>query len=229
LELLPGLLVLEKPEFFLQHEVLAAADFQELTARAGTPEQGPLADAMAKFAEIRRVAQGKAAAPFVAHPATRQRLGEILQLCPDHLSARMLLLQGSGSRPDKFPAPILAREIRRAIKPMAWATTTGLWEVSADKLEATHATCRAELDALASKVDRPDRTLHDEALEIVNSLRTMARKLRSPGGDPSGSWDRDRVIGPLQRETASGYGTLMEKLDQISGEDEYQPQKPGGN
>lgn len=224
-DLLPGLLVLEKPEYFLNHEVLVAGTLGELLERAGTPTEGPLAEALAKFAEIRTVSQGKPTAQFVAHPSTRQRLTEVLQLHPDHMSARMLLLQGSGNRPAKFPTAILAREIRNAVKPMAWVQSTTVSQLDANKLDATHASCRAVLDALATKVDLRDRPLQDQALEAVNGLRTVAREVRRAGSvDTGNGWDpRDQLVGPGLRKMSAQYRALMEKLDELTGEDEYHP------
>ena len=222
LDLLTGLLVLEKPEFFLQHEVFAAANFPQLVEQATPPEQGPLAEAIDKFAEIRRVGEGKPVGQFLAHPATRQRLSEILQLYPDHLSARMLLLQGSGRRPVKFSTANLAREIRRALKPMVWIPTADARGILAAKVESAHTDCRRNLDHLASCVDLQDRQLHEQALALANNLRTMARTIHHSGPPTStySQWGpRDKDVAPQIRQIANEHRAYMKRLDDLSADD----------
>jgi hypothetical protein len=227
-DMLGGLLVLEKPEFFVKHEVLTAANFKELVERAGTPESGSLADALEKFAEIRRVGEGKPVGQFVAHPSTRQRLAEVVQLCPDHSSARMLLLQGGGNRPRCFSKDQLAREIRRSVQPMAWFRETNGHNLDMQALVRTHEACRKELDPLASKVDIQDRPLYEEAIEVVNYLRTLRPLLRRvEETEYKYRWDAmQKLVVPQATTMRTAYGHLMEQLDELTGEDEYQPGTP---
>jgi len=229
LDLVTGLLVLEKPQFFLRHEVFMAANFTELVEQATPPADGPLAEAIAKFAEIRSRSEGKQVGQFVANPFTRQRLGEITQLCPNHLSARLLFLQASGKRPVHFSTPNLAREIRRCLTPLAWIASADHHTILAPKVETTHAECRKELDAVAYHTDFNDRSLHEQALALVNSLRTMARIIHHAGGPTTTYvWGaRDTAVAPQIRQFHTEYTNLFKRLDELSTDNDVpQPQPP---
>jgi hypothetical protein len=116
----------------------------------------------------------------VAHPATQQRLKELTDAFPKHASARMLALQGSGNRARFLPRPILAREIRSALEPLAVVTkvTVSYGEKGEEfGLEKAHDTSRTALDALSSYIDIRDRDLHKVAMEATDSLRTLSRTL----------------------------------------------------
>jgi hypothetical protein len=187
-EFLPALLTMDDAAFFMKREVLLASTVDELCDLAAAVQEGPAGDAMKRFSEIRKVGEGKALGTFVSHPATQQRLKEITDVFPKHMSARMLALQGSGNRARFLPRPVLAREIRTALEPTAVLAT--LQANSSDSkvdhgLEKAHESSRAVLDTLAASgyVDIRDRDLLKSAMEVTDTLRSLARLLSKEEDD----------------------------------------------
>jgi hypothetical protein len=174
-DFLTALVVLDDAAFFMKHEVLLAGSVDELCdLAAGTPD-AEVADGLTRFAEIRKVGEGKALGSFVAHPATQQRLRELTGVMPEHASARMLALQGSGSRPRFLQRKVLAQEIRTALEPAGILTTTPPQQLRSGALETAHESSRAGLDTLTGYIDIRDRDLHKAAVGVADSLRTLSR------------------------------------------------------
>lgn len=174
---LPSLLLLDGPAFFMENEVLLAGTVDELCALASGKPDPALAESLAAFAEIRKAGQGKAIGPFLAHPATQARLNKLASAMPGHASARMLALQGSGSRPRFLPRPVLAREIRSALQPIGYLREETGDELSATRLDDIHSGCREQIDGLFGFVEIRDRDLHKSAVAVADGVRTLARLL----------------------------------------------------
>ena len=117
---LPALLALEKPGFFLEYEVLLAADFKQLLERTYKVPDEALAKTTTKFREVQQRADAQDVRQYISNRFVRHRLADILQEAPFHESAKMLLIQAAGQRPTLVARPVLAAELRRAIEPMAW-------------------------------------------------------------------------------------------------------------
>jgi hypothetical protein len=187
-EFLPALLTMDDAAFFMKREVLLASTVDELCDLAAAVQEGPAGDAMKRFGEIRKVGEGKALGTFVSHPATQQRLKEITDAFPKHMSARMLALQGSGNRARFLPRPVLAREIRTALEPTAVLATLEV-KYGDDKVEngldKAHESSRTVLDSLstAGYVDIRDRDLLKSAMEVTDTLRSLARLLSKEEDD----------------------------------------------
>ncbi|MCW1883955.1 hypothetical protein OKA04_04395 [Luteolibacter flavescens] len=177
-EFLPALLTMNDAAFFMKREVVLASTVDELCNLAAAAPQGPAGDAMKRFGEIRKVGDGKPLGTFVAHQATQQRLKEVTDLMPKHASARMLALQGSGNRARSLARPVLAREIRRSLEPIAVLMTLKQEEPTAEaQLDKAHAASREVLDSLTSYIDIRDRDLHKAAMDVTDSVRTLSRLL----------------------------------------------------
>lgn len=188
-DFLTSLVVMDDAAFFMKYEVLLAGTVDELCELASpTPEAG-IADGLKKFEEVRKVGQGKALGTFVAHPATQLRLREVAGALPEHASARMLALQGSGSRPRFLQRPILAREIRAALAPLDYLAYTYPDDIEVEQLEAAHKTSRERLDSLASYIELRDRDLHKAATDVADSLRPLARIMEKKGFDDDDELD----------------------------------------
>ncbi|MFZ9938632.1 MAG: hypothetical protein ACO3JG_16470, partial [Luteolibacter sp.] len=116
---LPSLLALEKPQFFLDHEVLLARDFDHLLTLAAKRPPAEIATATTSFADLRQRASGPDLRDYLANRFVRQRLEELASQASWHASASMLALQSAGLRPFVIHRAVLAAELRMAIAPMA--------------------------------------------------------------------------------------------------------------
>lgn len=218
-EYLPALLTMDEAAFFMKREVLLAGTVDELCELAKAQPEEKVGEALKRFAEIRKVGEGKPLGTFVAHPATQQRLKEVTDGMPEHASARLLGLQGGGSRPRSLPRSILAREIRTALEPAATLMDLAPQDIKSPDLRAlekAHEASRAGLDKLTGYIDIRDRDLHKSAVEVADSLRTLARLLGKED-------DEFKTVGPKQtsatRAARDAYLRVMRDLTSAAGDE----------
>ncbi len=136
---------------------------------------------------------------------------------PDHASARMLALQGSGSRPRFLQRSVVALEIRSALEPIGFQMTEDPDDVDAEDLEKAHEASRARLDALAGFIDIRDRDLHKAATDVADSLRPLARLLMKKDID-NDSNELERKQGESYRSVRREYIRVMQELHQVVGD-----------
>ena len=179
---LSSMLALERPEFFLDYEVLLARDFKDLLDLTAMTPPDPLAKVSQQFAEIRSKTGSMPINQYVANTFVRRRLAEISAAAPYHASAKMLAIQGSGNRPTYIRRDVLAAELRRAVEPVEWIMKQTALSFDASHLELVGQTfedVRAKVDHLARYADKSDRELIDHTQEMVNAIRTLDRGLRA--------------------------------------------------
>lgn len=191
-DFLTSLVVMDDAAFFMKNEVLLAGTVDELCDLASPTPKEDIAEGFKRFEEVRKVGQGKALGTFVAHPATQQRLREVAGALPVHASARMLALQGSGSRPRFLQRPILAREVRTALEPLNYLATTQPDDIEVEDLEAAHKASRERLDGMTGYIELRDRDLHKAATDVADSLRPLARVMEKKGYDDDDELDRKK-------------------------------------
>jgi hypothetical protein len=229
-DFLPALLTMDDAAFFMKREVLLASTVDELCDLAAAVQEGPAGEAMKRFSEIRKVGEGKALGTFVSHPATQQRLKEITDAFPQHMSARMLALQGSGNRARFLPRPVLAREIRTALEPTAVLATLEV-KYSDDNvdhgLDKAHEASRTVLDSLsaAGYVDIRDRDLLKSAMEVTDTLRSLARLL-SKEEDDNGTITPKKV--QAAKAARDAYHKAIRELTTAAGDEADYPLPKSG-
>jgi hypothetical protein len=181
---LPSLLALEKPGFFMDYEVLLAADFKQLLELSAKKPEGAVSSAAAKFREIREKAGSQDVRQYIGNSFVKQRLMAVLQDAPMHFSAKMLLVQAAGNRPTTVLRPVLAAEIRRALEPMGWIIEMPEYqnEIPADKkIGETYDLCRSQVDGLQRYAEKNDLPLVEQAREVLICLRNLDRATRARG------------------------------------------------
>jgi len=197
-EELASMLAMEKPGFFLEYEVLLAADFKELTKLVAAAPGGNMESAMTNFHEVQSKAGNQVPREYIANRFVRQRMAEIYQMCPNHFSAKMLLLQASGSRPTWVSRRVLAAEILHALEPMDWVINQASIVTNEDsnrlnfsphrfsaaeiaRFNEIYDLCRSRLDALERYVEKNDLDLLDRARKANLACRTLYRANRTRG------------------------------------------------
>jgi hypothetical protein len=185
-EFLPSLLALEKPLLFFEYEVLLAADFPDLVRLSAKNPEETMAKFMGNFREIREKANLQAVGQYVANSFVRKRLVEIVQEAPFHASAKMLAIQGAGSRPAFLPRAVLAAELQRAIEPMAWFVRKDGFEIDFSELGRINSSgeiCKTQVDRLVRYADKDGRILLERVQDMVNGIRALDRAARARGDD----------------------------------------------
>ncbi len=221
-----ALLTLENPEFFLKYEVLIASTPKEFMELCASEPSENLAAAHASFKEIKDKAEGTALGAYLANRFVRQRLQDIVDTAPYHLSAKILAMQGAGERPRSLGKKVLASEIWRAIAPISdlVAMDFRLVEVdSIDSIEKTYETMRLEVDQLERYTDIRDRDLLTEGKDATTTVRTLARAMRSRSDD---LLERFESITAAHQAMVEANRVLVEKLALLSGDPDPNDTRP---
>ena len=197
---LPAMLALENPGFFLEYEVLIAADFKQLLDLTSKQPAAAMATTTAKFREVRERSDAQDVRQYISNRFVRQHLAEILQEAPFHESAKMLLIQAAGKRPVLVPRSVLAAELRRAIKPMDWIVAHSSVDSPPDAERPPRLTidyeftpaeiakfahvidrCHSRVEELDRHADKNDRELIELTRKVISALRSLDRATRLRG------------------------------------------------
>ena len=186
-EYLPSILALERPEFFLEHEVLLASNFQELLDLSAMVPDEATRKTSARFQEIREKAGSQSVGQYVANSFIRRRLADLALEAPNHFSAKMLAIQGAGNRPTLVTRKVLIPELRRAIEPMTWivnqpelfSTTKDL--PKPDRFNQSYETCQAQVEHMERYADKVDRELVEHVRNMLAAIRPLERAARTRG------------------------------------------------
>ena len=180
--LLPGLLTMDDLQTFVKHDIILAENMEELIAFSKKTPDPALQEALTAFAGIREKAPMNTIGPFVTNPFVITRLEKIVAAFPQHASAQMLLMQAKGKRPTTLSPELVAHEIRRGIAPIQWIAEVDLGlqarDIKAETLQQNFDECRAALDPLEKMVATSDRQIYAEAIELVNTTRTLSRGVK---------------------------------------------------
>ena len=174
--LLESVLTQQEESFFFAYDIFAVHSLEEaceLAFQDAASEE--TSQALAKFEEIRSVGAGKTTSVFVTNPHVLNRLEEVTSLEPRLLSASFLKMRGNNQHSTKHSSERLAALIQSALMPMAKIPYTNSRDLKALTLEEIHSQCRARLDPLSRYVTRTDSEMYDNALDIANRIRTLAR------------------------------------------------------
>ncbi|HEX5791608.1 MAG TPA: hypothetical protein VFY13_10655 [Luteolibacter sp.] len=213
-----SIMAMGNSDFFLQYEVVAADTVEELVDAASKPPQSTLASATERFAEIQRVAAGQNTGSFIANQHVRQRLREVVEAYPKHISGTLLLRQSNGKRPIYITREVLANEMLAAIQPMGSISSIGWDEVVEWTFRRVPAgemgkTCQTKLDAIERYVDRNDKELFKKATDLVDLARELEKAFERRG-EPH---ERAGWITQASRDAAQGYEQLYRELQQVVG------------
>lgn len=183
-EYLTAMLALNKPEFFLKYEVLLASTPAEAIALCAKVPDESHAAAYAKFKEIKDKSDAGSLGSYLANHFVRQRLTEIAQAAPYHLSAKLLAIQGAGERPRVLERKILAAETFQAIDNIQQFANLSIYEFQVSwikSMESTHDATKAHLDKLERYTDLRDRDLISRGKALASDLRSLYRAINRRG------------------------------------------------
>lgn len=201
-EMLTQILVYENPGFFTQWEILTADTLDGALALAAKKSSDDLSRAHDYFVTIQDLALKNGVTKLAANHAVRSRLATILKLAPNHLSAQILLLQGSGKRPMRLSEKALAHELLPIIKKI---NDTFQHRLSASRLNKIHEESRASLEKLDRLVDRSHDDLYQETLLQANECRRLMNIVRRSNGYRDSKYMK--LFYTIQRDTK----TLLQK------------------
>jgi hypothetical protein len=205
---LSAILVLEEPGFFLDNEVVFAANLEEVLEFTALAPAGRLAEPSARFLEIRSKRGNQPPGAYVANRFIRTRLEEIARATPCHASARMLAIQGSGQRPTRLTPQLLATEL------LALTATTAPFvnynddpnDLDSETMLNVSEAGKTKAEALMRYAEMRDRALVDQVNDLMVGLRTFARALRKrtdTNGNHISHWDDFRSFKELNERVTT--------------------------
>jgi hypothetical protein len=214
-----ALLTLDEPDFFLKYEVFTAStprEFAELCAQSPSAKQ---ASVSSKFKEIKDKAPASSLGPYLANRFVRQRLLDIHAEMPQHLSAKMLAIQGSRERaPRTLSKKVLASVIWQAIAPIDAAIDIDIYSVGSNQInlmDKTYEESREALGLLDRLTERADTDLLTRAKALNSDLRALPRAL----GSRSDDWDtRYSAISKAYAAVKESNEALRKELSLITGD-----------
>ena len=221
-EYLPSVLALERPQLFFDYEVLLASNFQDLLKLSAKIPDQSLEKSITSFREIREKVGTQAIGQYVANPHVRKRLVDIAIENPNHLSAKILAIQGAGNRPTYISRIVLASELRRAIKPMEWLVKQDdpdFEHAELQKLGATSELCRSQVDHLSRYTAKEDRELLGRVQDMITGLRTLDRASRTRGD----FYDTRSSVVSSYSALMTSYRIIEEELANLTGDAEQVP------
>jgi hypothetical protein len=216
-EYLTALLAVEKPDFFLKYEVLLAATPEDAIRLCAMKPDAELAAAQTKFKEIKDKSSSSALGSYLANSFVRKRLMEISQSAPYHLSAKLLAIQGAGTRPRALDKKILAAEIFEAIDAVDAYAHTDVFAINSQTvagMESVQEASRAHLDRLERYAEMRDRELIEKAKTLISDLRAMSRIC----GDRREMWEKSDDVSRAQREVRNVNRELRRALAELTGD-----------
>jgi hypothetical protein len=177
-EMLPSILAMEEPEFFLKYDVFLASNLTELLDRSAKTPAAPMAEMLARFQDVRAKSVGQPVGPYVANRFVRQRLIFLANEASYYASPRMLAIQAAGERPTRIPRKILSFELQRAIRPIAWIQGKTSADIDVAELDKSYDLARAEVDKLERYAESADKDFLNRVRDMTTTLRTYSRASR---------------------------------------------------
>ena len=224
-EMLNGLLTMDNLGFFMKHDIFLASNLDELIAFSKKKPDAAVAASLSNFASIREKSTSSIG-PFVTNQFVRGRLETIATATPQYASAQFLLMQAKGKRPTQLSEKCLAYQIRAALIPLNqisdYYSDDEDHRVTSTLVQAAHESARTALDPLDRMVvEANDRALYNEALNLANTARTLARamkKVSDKGYDIKTFGFHDKSLDESVRSLRDGLPAMERKIARILGE-----------
>ncbi len=213
-----NLLALEKPEFFFKYEVLVASSLDEFATLASKESDAKHQEIYSKFKIIKDTSAGKATGTYLNNKIVRERLQEIVTQAPYHLSAKVLLIYGSVSRPRYLTREALAAEIWRKVDVISEiAKIEDFYGINSNqlaKLDELYNKMRDDLRDLERYTDSRNTDILKEAKEVVASVRSFGREFEGKAE----MWEKHPKIQSAHDAMQEGNRKLLEKLTELTGD-----------
>jgi hypothetical protein len=213
-----NMLALEKPEFFIKNEVLMAASLGELATLSSLESSAQHDEIYNKFKLITEKAADNSIGTYLSNRFVRDRLKEIIDEAPYHLSSKILYIQGSVSRPRYLTREALGAEIWRKLDVISEIAKIediyGINSRQLAKLDEFYKKMRDDMKDLERYTSTNNNDLLKEAKDTVNSVRTFARGFEGKGE----IWEKEAKIVQARSDMRRSNTKLLEKLSELTGD-----------
>lgn len=213
-----NMLALDKPEFFFKYEVLVASSLDDYVTLAGKDTSGQHEEIYNKFKVIKDKSAGTSMGAYLTNKFVRERLQEIVDQAPYHLSAKILNIYGSVSRPRYLTREALGSEIWRKIDVITEiAKIEDFYGINSNqlaRLDEHYKRMRDDLRDLERYTDSRNTELLKEAKEVVNSVRGFGKEFEGKAE----MWEKYDKIKSAHETMSRTNRELLEKLSTLTGD-----------
>lgn len=209
-EVLMAFLGLEKPDFFLNNQVLLAKDIDEVMRLAAKKPEPQLEGVFSRFSEIKDRKGAQDVRIYIGNSFIRQRLNAIHQEEPRHLSSKALVIQALGKRPTTVARPVLVSELKKSLDLTDWIRSSEYIAPKTEKpLGATEEACRSQINQISRYAKKEDQEFVAKAIEVVDAVRDLERATK--GRDDY--WEVEGGIRSKQRTLKRVYDEFEKLAD----------------
>jgi|GEM_PF-2254568 hypothetical protein len=114
-EYLLQLIALGHPEFFIQNEVIEVENLKQARKLTSNKDHESLAEATTLFAEVKSAIERKSLRSMTENKYVREKLERVLEIMPNHLSAKILLEYGSRKKPSLLGSKFYAISMKNLL------------------------------------------------------------------------------------------------------------------
>lgn len=216
--MLVNLLALERPDFFFKYEVLVASSLEEFTTLASKDVSGQHEEIYNKFKIIKEKSTGSVMGAYLTNKFVRERLQEIVDQAPYHLSAKILNIYGSVSRPRYLTREALGAEIWRKVDVITEiAKLENIYAINSNqlaKLDEFYKKMRDDLRDLERYTDSRNADLLKEAKELVTSVRGFGKEFEGK----QEMWEKYDKIVSAREAMIRANRELLEEISTLTGD-----------
>lgn len=214
--MLINLLAFGNPEFFFKYEVLVASSLEEFVTLASKNASAQHEEIYSKFKIIKEKSTGNVIGAYLTNKFVRERLQEIIDQAPYHLSAKMLSVHGSVARPRYLTREALAAEIWRTVDVISEIAKIeefyGINSNQLAKLDEHYKRMRDDLRELERQTDTRNNDLLKEAKDLVSSVRNFGKEYEGKAE----MWQKIDKITSAHRKMTNANKQLLAKLSELT-------------
>ena len=209
------LIAMEKIDFFINNEIISVVDLLEARAFSCTNESTDIAKANGLFKDVKKALENKSIKSMTENKYVRQKLESILELTPNHLSAKMLLAYGNVKIMPPLESKYLGLELADILsKSKSFVDTRNNYISSKDSLNESEVIDQ-RLDLISKFVAKSDQPIFDQASKFSDQLRSLS-KSQNNAQNKSSKYYKKAVTTSL-RELRSNYNDIQIKLAGLTG------------
>jgi hypothetical protein len=218
-EYLLQLLALGHPEFFIQNEVIEIENLKQARKLTSKEDHSDYSEATTLFAEVKSAIERKSLRSMTGNKYVREKLQKVVEIMPNHLSAKILLEYGSRKNPSLLESKYFAISMKYLLDSINGRLTRG----DDDSISNRYAMEQRDqiskgLEVVKDIISTEDQIVYDKVDEICEVLRRFSRaKKNSTDESRSGTSYYSKASIKILRELKSLNNEIQVDLARLSG------------
>ncbi|MFT5883020.1 MAG: hypothetical protein ACI9FG_001530 [Crocinitomicaceae bacterium] len=218
-EYLLQLLALGHPEFFIQNEVIEIENLKQARKLTSKKDHPDLSEATTLFAEVKSAIERKSLRSMTGNKFVREKLERVLEIMPNHLSAKILLEYGSRKNASLLESKFFALSVKDLLDPInRRLTRDDDYSLSERYALSQRDRISKGLEALKNIISSEDRKVYDKVDEVCEILRRFGRAKKNSNDESSANNAyHSKVSIKILRELKSLNNEIQVDLARLSG------------